>query len=140
MFPTLVCAVVILAAPESPRPVRGHPPAAPQMLIALGVNDKEELVIRDYEIVIVNATDAQAAPIGAHIPRERAVSLDGVKVVTAAGNEVDHKALRERLKMEQAVFAMSWGRSPLDVYRAAMKPESLILVFPKEAPRPESLK
>jgi hypothetical protein len=137
MLPTLALAAICLADPERQNLVPGHPPDAPQMLIALGVNDKEELVIRDYEIVIINR-GPQADPTGGHVPRERAVSLDGVKIVTASGKEVDRRGLRERLKKEEAVFAMSWGRAPLDVYKGAMKPESLILIFPKQAPRPES--
>jgi hypothetical protein len=140
MLLALAFAAICPADPGPKNPVRGHPPEAPQMLIALGVSDKGELVIRDYEIVMVRPTDSKANPIGTHIPRERAVSLDGVKVVTASGKEVDQKGLRERLKKEEAVFAMSRGRVPLDVYKAAMKPESLILVFPKQAPRPESSK
>jgi hypothetical protein len=103
------------------------------MLIALGVNDKEELVIQDYEIVIINR-GPKADPTGGYVPRERAVSLNGVKVVTASGKEIDRKGLRERLKKEEVVFALSWGRAPLEAYRKAMKPESLILVFPKQAP------
>jgi hypothetical protein len=140
MLRAIVVAVVILAAAEPQSPVIGHPLAAPQMLIALGISDKEELVIRDYEIVMIFPAPPRTNKIGAHIPRERSVSLDGVKVVTAAGKELDRTALRERLKKEEAVFAMSWGRAPLDVYRAAMKPESLILIFPKQTPQPESLK
>jgi hypothetical protein len=134
MLTALVLAALISADPGRQDLVSGHPPDAPQMLIALGVNDKEELVIRVYKIVIINR-GPKVDPTGGHFPRERAVSLDGVKVVTASGKEFDRKALRERLKKEEAVFAMSWGRAPLDVYKAAMKPESLILIFPKQVPQ-----
>lgn len=135
MLTALVLAAVISADPEPQNLVSGHPPDAPQMLIALGANDNEELVIRVYKIIVAEPAPPRKAPIGGHFPRERAVSLDGVKIVTASGKEVDRKALRERLKKEEAVFAMSWGRAPLDVYKAAMKPESLILIFPKQAPQ-----
>ena len=134
MLPTLALVAICLADPGADDLVTGHPPEAPQMLIALGVNDKEELVIRVYKIVIINR-GPKVNPTGGHFPRERAVSLDGVKVVTASGKEVERKALRERLNKEEAVFAMSWGRAPLDVYKAAMKPDSLILIFPEEVPQ-----
>jgi hypothetical protein len=137
MLPALALAAICLAAPERQKLESGHPPEAPQVLIALNVNDREELVIRDYEIVIINR-GPKADPTGGHFPRERAVPLDGVRVVTASGKEVDRKGVRERLKKEEAVFAMSWGRVPLHVYKAAMKPDSLLLIFPREAPRPES--
>ena len=136
MFPTLLFAAICLGDPERQNPVSGHPPEAPQLLIALGVNDQGELVIRDYEVVIINR-GPKADPTGGHFPRERAVSLTGVKIITALGKEFDRKALRDRLKKQEAVFVMSWGRAPLEVYKGAMKPESLILIFPKQAPRPE---
>jgi hypothetical protein len=134
MLPTLAIVAICLADHGRDDLFSGQPPEEPQMLIALGVNDKEELVIRVYKILIINR-GPKVNPTGGHFPRELAVSLDGVKVVTASGKEVDRKALRERLKKEEAVYAMPWGRAPLDVNKTAMKPESLILVFPKQAPQ-----
>jgi hypothetical protein len=128
------------AQPGKDGPVEGQPPQPPQLLIALGINEKGDLLIRDYTGPVfrqptVPPQPGDTGPGPFFTPTSKAISLKGVKVFTAEGKELGVAALRDRLKKEEAVFAMGDGRRPEPVYTAAMRPGCLVLVFPEKVPQ-----
>src|SRR5262249_25104189 len=69
-------------------------------------------------------------------PRQRLLPERGVKVYTAAGKEVDAKDGPER-RRKPAVAFLAWdGRKVDPCYLKPLKPDTLVIVPPPEAPRP----
>jgi hypothetical protein len=70
------------------------------------------------------------------VPRKRLLPEKGVRVYTAAGKEVDPKDLPEKLK-KPAIAFLAWDGKKVDpFYLKPLKPDTLVIVQPPEAPRP----
>jgi uncharacterized protein (TIGR03067 family) len=123
---------------QAEKPAADKPPSRLHMAVAVGLDAKGKLLLRDYTVIVrqpafpPKAGDGPERFYGPKPPQ--AVALIEVKIVTAGGEQLDVAALRERLKKEQAVVLASYGQPPAAIYLDALKPDTIVFIFAKAAP------
>jgi hypothetical protein len=123
-----------LVRPTAPSHPAHLVPTPPQLLLASGINENQELVIQTYRSVTRLPGGPNELPTGTSYKSSMPVPLTGVTILTAAGKPVALPDARKRLAREMAVLVTANGEKPSPVYLHALAPDLLVFVFPGKAP------
>ena len=139
MVTRVLISVTVLVCSLGPSPGQGNeasPGNPPAVLIASEIDADEHLVLVEYRTIYIQP----AGPLGGGGPRENErslsrVPLKGVKIYSVNGKEVTVEAARKRLGgKDTPILASSWGEQLPPFYRSVFRADTLLFVFPKDAP------
>ena len=76
----------------------------------------------------------QELPTGTSYKTTMLVGLEGMAILNGVGQPVPQAEARKRLARETSVLVTANGEKPSSVYLRGVAPETLVFVFPREAP------
>ena len=126
------CLFPCSATAQEDSSVRQCPPEnPPRILVASSIDSDGQLVLVSYHSIFIGFTGESY--------NERlttSVSLEDVKILTTDGREVTLQAARERVaERDTPILVTSSGTQLPKFYARMFAPETLLFVFPAQAPQ-----